>query len=100
MSTYAGVSQTSSYTFSSDDNGGGNTTTAQYTSALNTINGSYGASILLVGGTTGGGVTNTDAAANPNTAYAMNVNNVQVGTASGTYATLGTKAFTGTATTL
>ncbi|MBK7317277.1 MBG domain-containing protein [Candidatus Villigracilis affinis] len=99
MSTYAGVSQTSSYTFSSDDNGGGNTTTAQYTSALNTINGSYGASILLVGGTTGGGVTNTDAAANPNTAYAMNVNNVQVGTASGTYATLGTKAFTGTATT-
>ncbi|MBK9604042.1 MAG: S-layer homology domain-containing protein [Anaerolineales bacterium] len=99
MSTYAGVSQTSSYTFSSDDNGGGNTTTAQYTSALNTINGSYGASILLVGGTTGGGVTNTDAAANPNTTYAMNVNNVQVGTASGTYATLGTKAFTGTATT-
>ncbi|HNB88026.1 MAG TPA: hypothetical protein PLL38_15395, partial [Anaerolineales bacterium] len=99
MSTYAGVNQSTPTTVSSVDNGGGPTTTAQYTAALNTVNGSYGASILLVGGTTGGGVTNTDAAATPNTGYAMNVNNVQVGAASGTYATLGNKAFTGTGTT-
>ena len=94
MSTYAGVDQTSPYTFGSGGNNVGSAT-AQYTAALNTVNGSYGAAVLGVGGNTAGTITNTDNFATPNTAYATNINDVQINT-SGNYATLGTKAFTAT----
>lgn len=95
MSSYEGVEQSAPYVAGIGGTNA-NTTTAQYTAALSTVSGSYGAAALLVGAS--GTVSNTDASAVPATAYSMNVNNVIVN-ASTSYATLASKAFTGTGTT-